>query len=398
MAGPRAIDTRGATIVTFVHLIQSASSLPTDASALESSISALERQITALESSSIPLERLLPLFTGLVALGVAMEFWVIWREYSYERGAWARGTICSPEKPSFTQFAVAVLSVLLITGGIVGELWVGIKITSINGVLRSKNAELRSDSDQLLALVTQRAGDAAESAKIAHAEANAVKGIADEARADAKDALKKAQTAQRELAHAEADAAKAQAAASRALSTADKAESHIADALQRAAKAEAELHRINTPRSLVHTDELIAALKPFNGTEYTLNVFQDEEAIELTRAVDGVLHQAGWVRKQPKGLRIGITAINVFSEDNKDTVEVCIETGIQIHAQVKETVEVLRLTQFSLLPKTVQAASTLRGALVSSVSPSDERNVGNSVLINNVPAEGPVFICVGKKP
>jgi hypothetical protein len=61
---------------------------------------------------------------------------------------------------------------LFITVGIIGELGVGIKITSINGALRgkstelgSKNAELRSKSDQLLALVTQPAGDADTSAK-----------------------------------------------------------------------------------------------------------------------------------------------------------------------------------------------------------------------------------------
>jgi hypothetical protein len=78
---------------------------------------------------------------------------------------------------------------LLITGGIVGELWIGVSITSINGVLRGKSAELRSRSNQLLALVTQEAGDAATSARIAHDEADAVKGIADEAKKDAKDAL-----------------------------------------------------------------------------------------------------------------------------------------------------------------------------------------------------------------
>lgn len=160
--------------MTFVNLIQSAPSLPINASALESSISALERQITAIESSSISLERLLPFFTGLVALGLALEFWLIWREYRNEKRSWARGTICSPEKPSLKQFVVAVLSVLLITGGIVGELWVSIRVTSINGTLRSKNAELRSESDQLLALLTRQAGDAAASARIAREHLQAV--------------------------------------------------------------------------------------------------------------------------------------------------------------------------------------------------------------------------------
>ena len=102
-----------------------------------------------------------------------------------------------PSKPPIAKLIVEVVSVLLVVMGIMGELGVGIKIASINGALRgksaelrSKNAELRSKSDELLALVTQQAGDAATSAKIAHQEADAVKGIADEARADAKGARK----------------------------------------------------------------------------------------------------------------------------------------------------------------------------------------------------------------
>jgi hypothetical protein len=147
-------------MVIFAHLIQSASSLLTDASALERAISALEREITTLESSSVPLERLLPWVTGLVAIGVALEFWVIIREYRDELRIWRHGTMGFPERPSIGKFVIEFLSVLLITFGIVGELWVGIKITSINGTLRSKSAELRSESDQLLALVTQQSGDA----------------------------------------------------------------------------------------------------------------------------------------------------------------------------------------------------------------------------------------------
>lgn len=58
-------------MVNLAHLIQRASSLPSDTSALERAISALEREITALESSSVPWERRLPWFTAVVALGVA---------------------------------------------------------------------------------------------------------------------------------------------------------------------------------------------------------------------------------------------------------------------------------------------------------------------------------------
>lgn len=146
-------------MVIFAHLIQSASSLPADASALESAISALESSINALETSSVPWENLLPWFTALVAVGVAMEFWVIWREHRDDMGAWKRGTILPPERPSTAKLIIELVSLVFITGGIVGELGIGIKVTSINGALRGKNAELRTASDQLIAFLYVEAAD-----------------------------------------------------------------------------------------------------------------------------------------------------------------------------------------------------------------------------------------------
>jgi hypothetical protein len=141
--------------VIFAHLIQSASRLPIDTSALESAISALERDIRAWDSSSGPWERSLPWFTALVALGVAMEFWVIWRERRDDVEAFSLGIVRLADRPSTVKYVIEILSVLFITAGIVGELWVGIKITSINGMLRSKNTELRSKTGQLIALLNQ---------------------------------------------------------------------------------------------------------------------------------------------------------------------------------------------------------------------------------------------------
>lgn len=145
-------------------LLQAASTLPTDASALERAISALEKEIKTLDNSSVPLEHSLPWFTGIVAFGVALEFWVIWREHRDDMTAWRRGIVRTPDRPSTLKLIVEVASVLLIAGGIVGELWAGVRITSINGNLRSKSAELRSKSDQLLSLVTRQAGEAKERA------------------------------------------------------------------------------------------------------------------------------------------------------------------------------------------------------------------------------------------
>jgi hypothetical protein len=143
--------------VIFALLLQAASTLPTDASALESALSALESDIKTLETSSIPLEHRLPWFTGIVALGVAMELWVIWHERRDDMEAWGRGIIRSPDRPSTVKFLVEIASVLLITGGIVGELWIGVNITSINGALRSDSAELRGKTGELIALLNVKA-------------------------------------------------------------------------------------------------------------------------------------------------------------------------------------------------------------------------------------------------
>jgi hypothetical protein len=164
--------------VIFAYLIQAASNLPTNVSALqgaipvlESQISALESEIKALENSSVPWEHKLPWFTGIVAFGVAMELLVIWHDYREESKAWRRGTIRPPDRPSAVKLLVEVVSVVFITAGIVGELWVGLKITSINGAIRAKSAALQSQSaalrsknEQLVRLLSVEAGDAEKDA------------------------------------------------------------------------------------------------------------------------------------------------------------------------------------------------------------------------------------------
>jgi hypothetical protein len=88
-----------------------------------------------------------------------MELWVIWRERRDDTVAWRRGVIRSPDRPSTLKFVVELASVLLITGGIVGELWIGIEVTSVNGALRGKSAELRSKTGQLVVLLNVKAGE-----------------------------------------------------------------------------------------------------------------------------------------------------------------------------------------------------------------------------------------------
>jgi hypothetical protein len=260
--------------VNFVHLIQSASSLPIDASALQSAISALERDITALESSSVPWERSLPWFTALVALGVAMELWVIWRDRRKDMEAWRRGTILSPDRPSTRKCVVEIMGVLLVTGGIVGELRVGVKITSINGSLRTKSGELRSKSDQLLALVTQQSGEARNSADAANKSAGQAQYKAN-AVSNQTDKLTQELT---------------------------KDEQGISELEAKRAELEKSLINLavcNAPRvipfwSVGNTKTSIDPLKLFGGRQAIIGFVPDAEARRAALSIYGSLDRAGW--------------------------------------------------------------------------------------------------------
>jgi hypothetical protein len=280
--------------VTFIHLLQAFSSLPTDASALESSISALESEIKTLENSSVPWEHLLPLFTAAVALGVAMELWVIWHERRGDMEAWALayflGTHRLPSRPSMAKFIIELVSVLLITLGIVGELGVGIKVTSINGTLRGKSAELRSKSDQLLALVTQQAGDAATSAKVAHNEAGDAATAAGKAQQKAGSVAKQADELNRELL-----ATKTQ------LSTVDAKRAELEKSL-------INLAVCNAPRVIsglffmsgkVETESYVDRLRPMAGQLVFIEFIPDAEAHRAAVSIANTLTDAHWKLQEP---------------------------------------------------------------------------------------------------
>jgi hypothetical protein len=177
------------------------------------------------------------------------------------------------------------------------------------------------------------------------------------------------------------------------------AEQQLTIAVEAETKAEAELKYIKTPRSIIQTDKLVAALKPFSGTEYVLNVFADDEAIQFTKQVAKILDAAGWVRKQPAGLDLGIPALDiVLGNGPAEHVPECVDTGISLRAHAKESLAVLNSTPFPSLPKMVQAADTLAQNLGASISPPDEHNVMQGIMDPKQEEGIPLSVCVGKKP
>jgi len=161
--------------VIFAYLIQIASSLPADASALESAISALESAITAKDSSSGLWETLAWVFTGAVVIGVAIEVRVLVLEHRDAMTEWRRGIVRPPDRPSRSLFLWGLVGSILVALGVTGEFGAGIKIARINGTLRTMNAELRRDSDQLIALLHVEAQEAYKEAGEANERAEEMK-------------------------------------------------------------------------------------------------------------------------------------------------------------------------------------------------------------------------------
>lgn len=323
-------------------------------------------------------------FTLLVALGLMFEFPEIWHDTI---GALKEMCRCPTVKRKLSPWSklAGTFGWILIIAGVVGE---GVA----EGFLFKADGLVVKFDEILLADTTKSAGAARKSAIKAADAAKIAKDQSDAAVQSSLNALGLAKGARKEVHSFEADIVSAKKLAA-------DAESHLADALQQAANAEEELTRIKTPRSLIHVDELVAALKPFSGSEYTLNVFMDDESIQFTKAVAGALGAAGWVRKQPAGIDLGIPTVTiVFGQGASENVPACLDTGISLHAHAKESVAVLQSRPLQSLPKTIQAALALRSAITLSISPPDERNVARGIL-DPKPEEGVLMtICVGKKP
>jgi hypothetical protein len=315
-------------------------------------LSALESISKALEKSVDFWGLVLLLSTAVVVFGLVVEYWHDVKEF-WVIAHWPMAAF------PWDKFKTLVGGIL-VTIGVAGELIVTYKASRVE-------TQLRENSHRIEAFLTQQAGDAVQSAKTAHEEADAVKGIADEARADAKDALAKAQAAQRELAHAEADAAKAQAAASKALGIADKAESHLSDVVKRANELTEQLKRLTTPRSLTSIPQVVASLRPYKGTQYLwAGVCSDVECTDLLKSIDAALQQAEWKRLPSVGT---YPALLVLGKDDPGGITVTLEVGIGITVEAPNHSELIAKQDILHAPRHVQAATVLHLDLAANVYP-----------------------------
>lgn len=358
--------------------------------------STLKTLISTLQSSRDSLNFWLNLCSFLVVVGVVAEILFVFRIYREEIRAWRRGIVSPPDRPSRLWLIMELLGVLLVSIGVAGEFAVDVKAGSLDTQIREANSKL-------VLFLEQHINGIAESAKAAADSADRAKIAADEASIASSTAMTLATGARKEADSYKQDIAAAKQQAADAVSRLADAEQRLADATQRELAADVEVNRLKTPRPLSNTDKLIRVLKPLSGTEYTLMTFADQESINLTKEIGNALNAAGWVRKEPKTHSIGgVSYFNVFSAKREDNIPSCIEIGINVHVLSQVPVDVLQSTPDANLPKEVQAAATLHNALVPSISPLDESNVGRVLEVDKdkdpTIADGPVIVCVGKKP
>jgi hypothetical protein len=341
------------------------------------------------------------LVTKLVAIGVILEGPELVYEIINAVKRWREKP--TREHAPYWITIVGLIGWLIVSIGVAGEFWVDGKVNTDDENIQSINITLLRDAGASAAQARIDANSAYDIAQGAAGLSASASGSAKAASLAASNAVSVASGARTEADSFEADIVSAKNGAADAVSRLAGAEQRLADATQRELAAEVEVNRLKTPRSLSNTANLIQALKPLTGTEYTLMTFADQESINLTREIGNALNGAGWIRKEPKTHSIGgVSYFNVFSDKGDDSVPSCIEIGVNVHVFSQVAIDVLQSTPTLNLPKEVQAADALHNALMPSISPSGEGNVGSVLEVdkdkNPTIGDGPVIVCVGKKP
>jgi uncharacterized protein YbjQ (UPF0145 family) len=266
-------------------------------------------------------------------------------------------------------------------------------------------SELSSEAQKALGNAKKALSDSNSAvSKAANAEAASGRAVDKSTKAEgtASSAMTLARGARKEADSFESDIKSAKDQSVEAKTLAGEAKALLSDvrtlaseAQQRASEASAGVNRINMPRSLINTTQLVSALEPFTDAEYTFScVFQDEEAIRFLKDLDALFMGSGWKRVKPPG---GFPAINVFGKDIDFSVPACLNTGISVSVDSEQPVASLQALPLAGMPMYLRAAIALNLNLPPAVSPPHAENVGKTVEVLQGTSKT-VRVAVGKKP
>jgi hypothetical protein len=333
--------------------------------------------------------------SGVVAVGCLLELGETWSDLK----EWWNLKKSKAVPPPSWHAPAAAIGLLLVILGVIGE---GI----FEGLVSMKETDLRAHDEQVLGDTIMKVGTAKDAAEAAQKAAERAENASSGAVVNSNNAIESASNAgdlamvaRTEADHFAQDIVSAKMQAANAVSQLASAEQRLADSTQREEVAEAKLSAIKTPRSLIHTDRLIAAISPYKGTEFTINSFMDTESSNFAIIVATALKAAGWVRKQPAGMNLGVPTLSMTFDRDREIVPSCIDTGVSLHVPAKESDYALfNSTAFQGLPKNVQAVVVLQQQLVAYTFPTDDQNTVHELLDPRLSEGTPVTICFGKKP
>jgi len=146
-----------------------------------------------------------------------------------------------------------------------------------------------------------------------------------------------------------------------------------ARAEEQAAKANLELEKLRTPRTIGSHDraEIIEAIKEFSGTPYDLSAGTDSESVQFMKTMQSLLNDSGW-KQLPFNGPIGIT--------NTDPL-----VGISLNSGINVEIAAVRVSRWSkAMDKLVGILKAKHVVAAGIVSQTDDANA--------------VHIMVGKKP
>jgi hypothetical protein len=262
--------------------------------------SALKKLIDCLNKQSDALHGRDHFWTTCLIVGCAFEILFVCHEYLEDRNDWhrarSRGFLSFPEKPPIKWLILEILGVILVLGGIGGEL----RVSILAGRLETR---LREANGQLVLLLEGRANDAEAAAKGAIVAAKTARSLADAAGTAAGHAQVTAGNANAEakVAQGNANAVGGRVDSLNTELTATAAQ--LGTVESKRAKLEEALSNMavcNAPRVLKNwyvgaTNSYVDALKPYKGSEAVLVFIEsDSESKRAASAIEGALDVAGW--------------------------------------------------------------------------------------------------------
>ncbi len=122
--------------------------------------SALERAISNLERSASSLEAWLTFWIALVVVGLAVEVFVVVKEWVDERRQFRSQVSPAPHKVGWDKLVLHLAGPILITGGVAGELFIHVQSGRVQTELRNANNKVVGLLQKQTSSANQRAGEA----------------------------------------------------------------------------------------------------------------------------------------------------------------------------------------------------------------------------------------------